>query len=91
MDKSIFFLISSVELLIGSNPGSLPLSLIFESFCQLWEGKSVEITDSNFTDLHRLCEEFGFSDFFSEAFKVPSLDGLERCRGCGCTEANGGT
>jgi hypothetical protein len=35
----------------------------FREFVSVLEGKVVDITDTNFTGLQRLCEEFGFLEF----------------------------
>jgi hypothetical protein len=40
-----------------------PVSLsIFREFISVLEGNAINITDTNFTELHQLCEEFGFSE-----------------------------
>jgi hypothetical protein len=36
---------------------------IFREFLSALEGNAINITNTNFTELHRLCEEFGFSGF----------------------------
>jgi hypothetical protein len=35
---------------------------IFREFLSALEGNSINITDTNLTELHQLCEEFGFSE-----------------------------
>jgi hypothetical protein len=40
-----------------------PVSLsIFREFLSALEGNAINVTDTNFTELQRLCEEFGFSE-----------------------------
>jgi hypothetical protein len=41
----------------------------FREFVSALEGKEVEITDTNFPGLQRLCEEFGFSEFAAKLSK----------------------
>jgi hypothetical protein len=40
---------------------SVSLSL-FREFLSALDGKAIKITDTNYTELERLCDEFGFSD-----------------------------
>jgi hypothetical protein len=48
-----------------------PVTLsIFREFVSALEGKAVKITDTNFTGLQRLCEEFNFSDFSPKVSKL---------------------
>jgi hypothetical protein len=44
----------------------------FREFISALEGKEVEITDTNFRELQRLCEEFGFSDFAAKSLEISS-------------------
>jgi hypothetical protein len=64
------------------------LSRVFREFISELEGNAVKITDTNFTGLQRLCEEFSFDEFAAKLSEFPAIDGLPRIRGCGCTRAN---
>jgi hypothetical protein len=51
---------------------------IFRGFLSAIEGNAIKITDTNFTGLHRLCEEFGFSELAAKLSKFrPSMDVAE--------------
>jgi hypothetical protein len=53
-----------------------PVSLsIFREFLSALEGNAINVTDTNFTELHQLCSEFGFSELAAKlsAFR-PSMD-----------------
>jgi hypothetical protein len=47
-----------------------PVSLsIFREFLSALKGNAITITDTNFTELHQLCEEFGFSEIAAKLSK----------------------
>jgi hypothetical protein len=51
---------------------------IFREFLSALEGNAINITDTNFTELHRLCEEFGFSELAAKLSEFrPSMDSKE--------------
>jgi hypothetical protein len=89
MNKSSFVQ-NNPTLLVSPYRVQSPVSLsIFRDFISALEGKAIKITDTNITEFHRLCEEFGFFELaakFSE-FR-PSLNGLQRNRRCGSTWMN---
>jgi hypothetical protein len=48
---------------------------IFQDFISALEGNAVKITDTNFTEFQRLCEEFGFKGFAARLSEFrPSMD-----------------
>jgi uncharacterized coiled-coil protein SlyX len=48
---------------------------IFREFISAFEGNAINITDTNFTELHRLCEEFGFSELAAKLSEFrPAMD-----------------
>jgi hypothetical protein len=49
----------------------------FREFVSALEGNAVEITDTNFTGLQRLCEEFGFSDFAAKLSEFRPSTGFQ--------------
>jgi hypothetical protein len=49
----------------------------FREFVSVLEGKEVEITDTNFTGLQRLCEEFGFSEFAAKLSEFRRSKGFQ--------------
>jgi Fe-S-cluster formation regulator IscX/YfhJ len=52
----------------------VPLS-IFREFLSALERNTINITDTNFTELHQLCEEFGFSEIAAKLTEFhPSMD-----------------
>jgi hypothetical protein len=52
----------------------VPLSISRE-FISALEGNGINITDTNFTALNRLCEEFGFSEIAAKLSELsPSMD-----------------
>jgi FtsZ-binding cell division protein ZapB len=57
---------------------TLPL---FRAFVSALEGKEVKITDTNFTGLQRLCEEFGFSEFATKLSKFRPSIGFQEAEG----------
>jgi hypothetical protein len=66
-----------------------PVSLsIFREFISALEGNAINITNTNFTELQQLCEEFGFSEFATKLSKFipPSNDSQERRIGGPLTE-----
>jgi hypothetical protein len=50
---------------------------VFREFVSALEGKSVTITNTNFADLQRLCEEFGFDRFIAKLAKFRPSTGLQ--------------
>jgi phosphopantetheinyl transferase (holo-ACP synthase) len=50
---------------------------IFQSFISALEGNSIKITDTNFTGLQRLCEEFGFSEIAAQLSDFQPSTGLK--------------
>jgi hypothetical protein len=42
---------------------------IFQEFISALKGTSINITDTDFTELHRLCEEFDFSEIAANLSK----------------------
>jgi hypothetical protein len=47
-----------------------PVSLsIFRQFISALKGNAITITNTNFTELHQLCKEFGFSEIASNLSK----------------------
>jgi hypothetical protein len=66
---------------------------IFREFLSALDGNSINITDTNFTELHRLCEEFGFSELGAKLSEFrPSMDFTEAetedADARGCTRTN---
>jgi hypothetical protein len=53
-----------------------PVSLsIFREFLSALEGKAINITDTNVTELHRLCNELGFTELAAQLSEFrPSMD-----------------
>jgi hypothetical protein len=53
-----------------------PVSLsIFREFLSALDGKAIKITDTNYTELERLCNEFGFSELGAKLSEFrPSID-----------------
>jgi hypothetical protein len=54
-----------------------PVSLsIFREFISAFQGNTINTTDTNFTELQQLCEEFGFPEFPAKLskFNPPSND-----------------
>jgi hypothetical protein len=51
---------------------------VFREFISAIEGNTIKITDTSFTELHRLCEKFDFSELTAKTFRIPSLDGFQR-------------
>jgi hypothetical protein len=53
-----------------------PVSLsIFREFISALKGNAIKITNTNFTELHRLCDEFGFSELAAKLSEFrPSMD-----------------
>jgi hypothetical protein len=49
----------------------------FREFVSPLEGKEVEITDTNFAGLQRLCEEFGFSEFAAKLSEFRPSTGFQ--------------
>jgi hypothetical protein len=48
---------------------------IFREFLSAIEGNTINITDTNFTELHQLCEEFGFSELAAKLSEFrPSME-----------------
>jgi hypothetical protein len=48
---------------------------IFREFISALKGNAINITDTHFTELHRLCEEFGFSELATKLSTFrPSMD-----------------
>jgi hypothetical protein len=48
---------------------------IFQEFLSAFDGKPSKITDTNFTELDRLCKEFGFSELAAKLSDFhPSID-----------------
>jgi hypothetical protein len=55
----------------------------FREFVSALEGKEVEITDTNFAGLQRLCEEFGFSDFAAKLSEFRPSTGFQEAADAG--------
>jgi hypothetical protein len=55
----------------------------FREFVSGLEGKEVEITDTNFPGLQRLCEEFGFSDFAAKLSEFRPAMGFQEAADAG--------
>jgi hypothetical protein len=52
---------------------------IFREFLSTFEGITIKTTDTNFTELDRLCKEFGFSELAAKLSEFrPSMDFKER-------------
>jgi hypothetical protein len=48
---------------------------IFREFLSALEGNAINITDTNFTELHQLCDEFGFTELAAKLSEFrPSMD-----------------
>jgi hypothetical protein len=48
---------------------------VFREFLSALEGNSINITDTNFTELHHLCEEFNFTELSAKLSEFrPSMD-----------------
>jgi hypothetical protein len=47
---------------------------IFREFISALEGNAINITDTNFTELQRLCKEFGFSELAPKLSKFSEHD-----------------
>jgi hypothetical protein len=59
---------------------TIPLS-IFQQFVSAFENNRVDITDTNFTGLQLLCEEFGFDELSAKLSKFfQPLKGPQRCQ-----------
>jgi hypothetical protein len=55
----------------------------FREFVSALEGKAVEITDTNFRGLQRLCEEFGFSEFAAKLSEFRPAMGFQEAADAG--------
>jgi hypothetical protein len=67
---------NNLTLLVSPYRVQSPVSLsIFREFLSALEGNAINITDTNFTELHQLCEEFGFSELTAKLSEFcPSMD-----------------
>jgi hypothetical protein len=62
-------------------------------FLSALDGNAIKITDTNFTEFDRLCDEFGFSELAAKLSDFrPSIDSKEAetedADACGCTRTN---
>jgi hypothetical protein len=57
--------------------------LIFQEFISALERKTVKITDTNFTGLQRLCEEFGFGEFAAKLSEFRASMGFKGAEDAG--------
>jgi uncharacterized coiled-coil protein SlyX len=75
MTKCILFQ-NNPTLLVSPYRVQSPVSLsIFRDFISALEGNSIKITDTNFTELHQLCKEFGFTELAAKISEFrPSMD-----------------
>jgi archaellum component FlaC len=67
---------NKVTLLVSPYRVQSSVSLsIFREFLSAFEGNAINITDTNFTELDRLCKEFGFSELATKLSEFrPSMD-----------------